>query len=538
MDRGSYSVHDEIKKNGRGLEKFRLQYVLRKMIECIGHVHARGICHGDIKPENFLYFEFDNLRLIDFDHCVQFGEPLQSGTAMYVPPELAAFNLHPDTVLPPHASEAMDVWMLCMSAMELFLGYHPLGTISDSKEMWNVIVHGFEFPGPVQEDTDAMSFFKRGLALDPRNRWTLSGLLGHSFVAGGIRPTEVLIRASDEKMKFEIASRLEELMSKMDEHGRQMLKSLGMQVKSAYALRQLDDLSTRIKGMEELMVDQKKALESLDSAFERQDVGCLKNMLAKLETLDPEAMKSEIMNRLDRVEDTFKNSFDENSSEIMKGVASLRDRCYRKDIIVSAIYEELDPKRKQFLATTIKEDTSHQGGGVVHCRKGFKRRIRLEIFCDLNAEFVVEGCSNVRLSHWRKMSQKKGTSDIIAGAIDMQIADQHGFEEVMNKYEVVLEFPENEIVGEWENVMLKECKKGERVLCTLHLVLMIRDLVSGEVRPLPFLNEGIAFKVKKDSMNVFEQNGVFQRLKESWAKCPSWASIACRGLLLILVVAL
>jgi len=68
-------------------------YVLRMLAEALEFLHAQGIVHKDIKPENVLVSESAEVRLIDFslaktkwDRMLQFGKKIE-GTPLYMAPE-------------------------------------------------------------------------------------------------------------------------------------------------------------------------------------------------------------------------------------------------------------------------------------------------------------------------------------------------------------------------------------------------------------------------------------------------------------------
>jgi len=51
----------------------------------LAHLHQAGFCHRDIKPDNLMLDESDNLVIIDFGTCVKTGSPPVGGTPLYSP---------------------------------------------------------------------------------------------------------------------------------------------------------------------------------------------------------------------------------------------------------------------------------------------------------------------------------------------------------------------------------------------------------------------------------------------------------------------
>src|ERR1035438_9514123 len=86
---------------------------IRCLADTLGFVHAKGVVHHDIKPDNVLFGPDDSLKIGDFGIANQLG-----GTLFYLAPEL---HLGPVS----EKDQRVDVYALGLTLLELLLGSLP-----------------------------------------------------------------------------------------------------------------------------------------------------------------------------------------------------------------------------------------------------------------------------------------------------------------------------------------------------------------------------------------------------------------------------
>ena len=125
MDRGGRSLFASISSERfAGFEVDFVSKLFRSAVEAVMSLHSSGICHGDIKPRNFLRTEISSvIQLCDLDVALPIGENrppevFKISTA-YASPELMASSFFGKKL---NASVAMDVWSLGVCLFELCAG--------------------------------------------------------------------------------------------------------------------------------------------------------------------------------------------------------------------------------------------------------------------------------------------------------------------------------------------------------------------------------------------------------------------------------
>jgi eukaryotic-like serine/threonine-protein kinase len=127
-----------------------------QMLEAVAYAHARRIMHLDVKPDNFIVFEKDRLRLADFG-IARVAQKTVNGSALgtigYIAPEQAMGK----------ASLRSDVFALGLIMYRMFSGELP---------EWP-----FEWPGPGYPrlrrslHPQFISLIRRAMAIDHRARF-------------------------------------------------------------------------------------------------------------------------------------------------------------------------------------------------------------------------------------------------------------------------------------------------------------------------------------------------------------------------------
>lgn len=136
-------------------------------------VHAQGVIHRDIKPDNLLLSDDDVLKVVDFGVSEMFEKPenmrtaKSAGSPAFLPPELC--GKHGDV-----SGTAADIWSMGVSLYCLKYGRIPFNR-DGVLDMYDAI-RTDEPSIPKDENPDFVDLMQKLLNKDPEQRITMDKL--------------------------------------------------------------------------------------------------------------------------------------------------------------------------------------------------------------------------------------------------------------------------------------------------------------------------------------------------------------------------
>lgn len=150
------------------------RYWFRDLILGVEYLHAQGVVHRDIKPDNLLLTDDDVLKIVDFGVSEMFekAEPMRTaksaGSPAFLPPELCIAR-HGDI-----SGKAADIWSMGVSLYCLRYGRVPFQRQS-VLDMYEAIKD--ETPSfPPDENKEFLDLMNRLMEKDPAKRITMEEL--------------------------------------------------------------------------------------------------------------------------------------------------------------------------------------------------------------------------------------------------------------------------------------------------------------------------------------------------------------------------
>ncbi|KAK0843807.1 hypothetical protein LTR03_008466 [Friedmanniomyces endolithicus] len=165
----------------------------RDMILGIEYLHAQGIIHRDIKPDNCLITSDDVLKIVDFGVSEMFAKDQDmattksAGSPAFMPPELCVARHGPVS------GKAADMWSMGVTLYCLRYGHIPFQR-EGLLELYESI-RADEVPLGEERDAGFADMMRRLLEKDPERRMTMAELREHPWVTES--GTDPLLPASE-----------------------------------------------------------------------------------------------------------------------------------------------------------------------------------------------------------------------------------------------------------------------------------------------------------------------------------------------------
>ncbi|NXK90242.1 HUNK kinase, partial [Formicarius rufipectus] len=163
------------------LEEHEARKYIRQLILAVEHLHRAGVVHRDLKIENLLLDEDNNIKLIDFglSNCagiLGYSDPFstQCGSPAYAAPELLARKKY---------GPKIDVWSIGVNMYAMLTGTLPFTVEPFSlRALYQKMVDKEMNPFPTQLSSAAITFLRALLEPDPAKRPNIQQALANRWL--------------------------------------------------------------------------------------------------------------------------------------------------------------------------------------------------------------------------------------------------------------------------------------------------------------------------------------------------------------------
>jgi calcium-dependent protein kinase len=198
---------------------------VNKMLGAVNYLHTMDVCHRDLKLENFIFTEkgpAGEIKMIDFGFSKHYlhKEHMHEvvGTSYYIAPE----------VLGRDYTQKSDIWSMGVIIFMMLCGRCPFGGQDDYEIQENVKAGNYSLSTKHWRNisTDAKSFVRSLLDMNPESRPTASQALAHPWLMSGgtgiykedgeenevdVEAEEALGKSVEQIKKFRTFSRLKKM---------------------------------------------------------------------------------------------------------------------------------------------------------------------------------------------------------------------------------------------------------------------------------------------------------------------------------------
>ncbi|KAI0492254.1 hypothetical protein KFK09_026523 [Dendrobium nobile] len=170
------SLAGEIKRCGGSLDEKSARSFSLEILNGLAYLHASGIVHCDVKPENVLIGSECRAIIADLGCARRISEREREirGSPMYMAPEAARGQ---------EQGTPADVWAFGCTVIEMVTGQPPWPDVADPAGGIRRIGFSGDAPAiPAWFSDEAKDFVANCLRINPEERWTAEQLLRHPFV--------------------------------------------------------------------------------------------------------------------------------------------------------------------------------------------------------------------------------------------------------------------------------------------------------------------------------------------------------------------
>lgn len=192
-------LFEEVAKKEKLTEDHARRY-FRQLISAVKHCHSRGVFHRDLKLDNLLLDENDNLKVTDFGLSAVKNQIRPDGllhtvcgTPSYVAPEILAKK--------GYEGAKADVWSCGVVLFTVTAGYLPFNDYNVTV-LYRKIYRG-QFRFPKWMSCDLKNLLSRMLDTNPKTRISVDEILEDPwFSSGGYKLDRVLVKSQMEETRI------------------------------------------------------------------------------------------------------------------------------------------------------------------------------------------------------------------------------------------------------------------------------------------------------------------------------------------------
>lgn len=157
------------------------RFFMRQVFQALEFCHSRGICHRDVRLENFMLDNAGNVKITDFGHSGMYQPNWDLFSTLLVG---SVHNLSPEQIRAQvYSGEKIDIWSAGVAIYCLLIGHPPFMNPDVNMLMKDIVNCSYSIPDFVSEN--AADLIRCMIRETPEDRTSFHQLLQHPWFSDG-----------------------------------------------------------------------------------------------------------------------------------------------------------------------------------------------------------------------------------------------------------------------------------------------------------------------------------------------------------------
>ena len=174
------NIYSKIKKEGKLKEEMAYN-IFTQILSSLYFLHTNNYIHRNIRPENILINENNEIKLTNFSYCTEIKDKklttIIKNKVEYISPEMIREQPY---------NQSIDIWSIGVLLYYILHGYSPFGSIEDNVNydeiIRNIIIDKFKIDPKLNLSNECIDLINKLLEFDCDKRINIKEILIHPWI--------------------------------------------------------------------------------------------------------------------------------------------------------------------------------------------------------------------------------------------------------------------------------------------------------------------------------------------------------------------
>ena len=174
------NIYSKIKKEGKLKEEMAYN-IFTQILSSLYFLHTNNYIHRNIRPENILINENNEIKLTNFSYCTEIKDKklttIIKNKVEYISPEMIREQPY---------NQSIDIWSIGVLLYYILHGYSPFGSIEDNVNydeiIRNIIIDKFTIDDKLNLSNECIDLINKLLEFDCDKRINIKEILIHPWI--------------------------------------------------------------------------------------------------------------------------------------------------------------------------------------------------------------------------------------------------------------------------------------------------------------------------------------------------------------------